>query len=68
MDLFLNDAKMRSDAGIMEKVKVMQQRMHLPHVNLLRAEAWLWEESKPHIKGKVDDPRRTDVFAPIIDA
>ena len=47
------------EVGILEQVEVMKREMPLPHVNLLHAEAWLWEESKAHIKKKTekDDSR-----------
>ena len=65
VDVFLNFIQVKDDVGSMEQVGEMKWRMPLPHVNLLHAEAWLWEESKVHIKKKVDELEHTDFFTPI---
>ena len=65
VDLFLNFIEVKDDVGIMEQVGEMKRNMHLTHVNLLHAQAWLWEESKTHIKKKVDEPEHADFFTPM---
>ena len=44
VEYFITAVEVNDPEEIMAQVRNMQMCMDLPHVNLLHAEAWLWEE------------------------
>ena len=54
VEYFITAVEVNDSEEIMAQVRNMRMCMDLPHVNLLHAEAWLWEEFRDDLQRKAD--------------
>ncbi|CAL1144189.1 unnamed protein product [Cladocopium goreaui] len=63
---FITAVEVNDPEEIMAQVRNMRMCMDLPHVNLLHAEAWLWEEFRDDLQRKADASDGA-FFVPIVE-
>ena len=66
VEYFITAVEVNDPKEIMAQVRNMRMCMDLPHVNLLHAEAWLWEEFRDDLQQKADASDGA-FFVPIVD-
>ncbi|CAL1136666.1 unnamed protein product, partial [Cladocopium goreaui] len=66
VEYFITAVEVNDPEEIMAQVRNMQMCMDLPHVNLLHAEAWLWEEFRDDLQRKADASDGA-FFVPIVE-
>ncbi|CAL1153233.1 unnamed protein product [Cladocopium goreaui] len=66
VEYFTTAVEVNDPEEIMAQVRNMRMCMDLPHVNLLHAEAWLWEEFRDDLQRKADASDGA-FFVPIVE-
>ena len=66
VEYFITAVEVNDPEEIMAQVRNMRMCMDLPHVNLLHAEAWLWEEFRDDLQRKADASDGA-FFVPIVE-
>ena len=62
VEYFITAVEVNDSEEIMAQVRNMRMCMDLPHVNLLHAEAWLWEEFRDGLQRKADASDELSLF------